>query len=127
MISDKDLRFLQLAMKVALRSSFHKQVGVVFVKGSRVIVEGVNRISHPKYLEYPGIDGLHYWSLHAEIDALARVDDVRRTIVYLYGIKNGHKGNSKPCPLCFKYLQSRGVRRIVHTTPTGDEAEIVLK
>jgi deoxycytidylate deaminase len=126
--SSKDKRFLELARRVALKSNFKsKQVGVILVRSNTILVEGYNFLSHPKYLEFPGIDGLKYWSLHAEIAALAQIGDTRKATAYLFGYKKGRIGNAKPCPLCYKYLKLRNVRRVVFTTPFGGVDQMLLQ
>lgn len=120
MITNKDIRYLELARRQALRSRYIKQVGAVFVRGNKILAQGVNRVSHPKFMEFKGIDGYEYFSLHAECDALARVGDVDRSTVYLFGIKN-KICKSKPCPLCELYLRKRGVIRAVYTVKNGIE------
>lgn len=117
----RDRRFLMLAKKAAAKSSFRKkQVGVLLVKGNKIVVQAHNYASHTVHLEYPGIDGFKYWSLHAEIAALnSAKEDARKTTAYLFGFKNGRPGNSKPCPLCERYLRLFHVQKVVHTTPFG--------
>ena len=118
--TERDKRFLTLARRIALRSSFFKkQVGVAIVKGNKDLAEGWNRLSHPTYLQFPGIDELRYFSLHAEVDALARANDVRHATAYLFGFKKGRLGYAAPCGLCRRYLKLRGIKRIVYTGIQG--------
>lgn len=122
MIEKKDLRFIELARRIALKSDYpRKQVGVVLVKGHKVIAEGWNKLSHPDYRSLPGVDSLTYWSLHSEAAALLKVSDVRKSTAYLYGFKYGRPGNAAPCPLCKHYLRLRGVKRVVYTGVAGEQ------
>ena len=119
-LSVRDLRFLELARRTALHSTFlRKQVGCLLVKGNKIIARGWNKISHPAVKEFPGISNLLYWSLHSECAALLKAGDVVGATIYLYGIKRGRPGLSRPCPLCYKYLKLRGVSRIVYTGIKG--------
>ena len=124
LLTPKDRRWLELTRRVALKSNFmKKQVGIILVRGNKILAEGFNKLSHPKILNYPGIDGLHYFSLHAEVAALASAVDVKKATAYLYAYKRSsqtsHPGNAKPCPLCEIYLRKRGINRAVFTTPFG--------
>lgn len=125
LLSTKDKRFLELAKRVALRSTFRrKQVGVILVKTNSIVASAWNKASHPLYKSLPGFDKYAYWSLHAEAAAILSVDNVRKTTAYIFGFKYGRFGNAAPCPLCYKHLKERGVYRVVHTTPFGDIKEI---
>ncbi len=124
LLSQRDRRFMELARRQAIKSNFlRKQVGVVIVKGNRVVASGFNHLSHPMYLQYGGIDGLKYWSLHAEIDCLSAAPDVRKATAYLCAYKKKRFGNSEPCPLCKIYLKKRGIKRVVFSTPFGGIGE----
>lgn len=116
---------MELARRQAIRSSFIKRVGVVFVKGRKIIVQGYNKVSSPKYLNFEAIDGFMYWSLHAECDALGKGISVKGSTVYLYGFKT-RICQARPCPLCERHLRLRGVERAVFTTERGVVEEIDL-
>jgi deoxycytidylate deaminase len=126
MITVKDKRYLELAKRQALRSQhMPKRVGVVIVRGNKILALGYNKLSHPKVLSFPGIDGYNYWSLHSEIDALSKVEDARGSTTYLWATKARSK-KAKPCILCEKYLKLRGVVRIVYTSVDGSIQELSL-
>jgi deoxycytidylate deaminase len=126
MITVKDERYLKLAKRQALRSQhMPKRVGVVIVRGNKILASGYNKVSHPKVLSFPGIDGYNYWSLHSEIDALSKIEDARGSTAYLWATKARSK-KAKPCALCEKYLRLRGVERIVFTLEDGTVREQIL-
>jgi dCMP deaminase len=126
LLSQRDRRYLELARRMALKSSFmRKRIGVIIVKGNKIITQGWNKVSHPIVKEFPGVDRFVYWSLHAECSALSKVKDVSGATVYLYGYKKLRSGNSEPCPLCEIYLRKREISRVVYTTPFGGIGEEV--
>lgn len=127
MIIDRDHRFIDLARRQAFRSLYlPKRVGVLITRGTKILVEGFNKVSHPAHLKFPGIDGYTFYSLHAEMDALFRLSnprEARGTTVYIYGMKvRSH--NAKPCPLCERYLRLYKVKRVVFTDEVGSVQEL---
>lgn len=55
-------------------------------------------------------------SVHAEVRALARIEDARGCTLYVARMmKCGSPGNSKPCDNCDDYIRARGVKRVVYT------------
>src|SRR5580704_7301145 len=104
MITKKDLRFIELARTVAMKSTFaRKQVGAVAVRKGKVIAQEYNRSSWtsvPMKSRLPKIPGLEYFSTHAEASLLLKGADVKKATVYLFGLKYGSYANAVPCPLC---------------------------
>ena len=121
-------RFLKQARKLALKNPDLKRgFGAVIVDGNRVVSIGRNRRSHPGIPDIQ-LNDMRYWGLHAETDALLRVNEsVHGMTVYIHGLNRttGTTVNSQPCKLCAKMLKERGVHKAVYVTPDGIK-EILL-
>ena len=114
MPSSKDSRYLALAAKIAEKSQLPVRVGAVIVKGSKILAVGVNRTSG-KLPSTPRGKKVYY-TLHAEIDALLGVENVRRSVVYVQALTSTGAlcRSSRPCDLCREILATRGVRAFIY-------------
>jgi deoxycytidylate deaminase len=55
-------------------------------------------------------------TVHAEVDALSRVQDANGAVIYIARVgKAGDRRFSRPCDRCAKALQEAGVKQIIYT------------
>lgn len=129
MISQRDLRYFDVARSVAMTSSYKRiKVGAIVVLKKQIISVGVNSYkTHPlqkyynKYRDIPD-DSNH--TLHAEMEAILRVPkDLGLEDAILYSYREHpltHQlANSRPCPSCMALIKSKGVRKLCYTTEDG--------
>ena len=114
-LSNKDHRYLKLAMNLAMSSDCNFKHGAVIVKGGRVISTGINRFkNHPKAVSPEHIK--QYCSVHAEVDAIRKLKSARGATIYVARIgKRGNRALSRPCPNCYAAIKSAGIAKIVYT------------
>ena len=120
-------RFLKVARQLAAKTTdMRRGFGCVIVDGNKIISTGRNRRSHPGTPDLQ-LNGMKYWGLHAETEALIKADiSVRGLTIYIHGqnVGTGSAVNSWPCPLCEKVLKEKGIKKVVFTTKTGIEERI---
>lgn len=118
MRSNKDNRYLDIAKNLALSSTVNKyRHGAVIVKGGRVISTGINKMkNHPSVFD-DDVDLIKSSAhVHAEIDAIKKVSDLRGAKIYIARVnKNGQTGLSRPCDKCYKNITAAGITRIIYT------------
>ena len=117
--SRRDRNYLDLAFKIALTSDCRQKHGAVLVKGGRVIGFGVNKTRNsPEYVVSdtgPDVRGTIF-SVHAEIDALSRVQNAKGSILYIARCSRmGCPAYSRPCDACTKVLIRAGIKAVVYT------------
>ena len=100
------------AVKAAFTSDYkvYKHGAVAEIGGS-VIAIGVNKIKPKHHIACK-------YSLHAEVDAILKVDEKKIPKVKLYVARvtdGGRIANSKPCQKCQVFLKQYGVRRIYYS------------
>lgn len=90
--------------------------GAVIVKGGRVLATGINKErNHPMKVSSEHIKT--HCSVHAEIDALKKVDDARGATIYVARVnRKGQERNSRPCSYCYEDLKSSGIKKIIYTS-----------
>jgi deoxycytidylate deaminase len=111
-------RLIDMAIKESQKSSYRHKVGVIIVKGSRIISKGYNDVRYKstgsiKYSEFKE-------SRHAERDAVSKLDkeEVKGTIVFIgRGYKNGEYALAAPCDCCLSMLIEMKVKRIIFSIP----------
>lgn len=108
MVTQKDIRWYNLAMRVAADGDYIRDLhGCVIVRSGSVLSLGTNRsaISHPVSQRFLKC------SLHAEQRALIRCTDPVGAILYSARL---HKNpSSKPCDMCYALLIDAGVGSVV--------------
>lgn len=111
MISARDLRFYDQAIKLAEISNCNQQHGAIITKGATVIAMGVNkRRTHPISRKYSGFDSC---SVHAEQMAIiAARSDLRNCI--LYSARANGTQKSKPCNMCNELIYYAGIKFVVY-------------
>lgn len=115
-LSRKQRNMLNLASKVAESSEFEKKKhGAVIVKAGRILSVGVN-----KWRNQDLVSSLHYdpnLTVHAEMDALSRVENPSGAILYVSRInQNGKEQYSRPCTRCAKALSLAKIKTVVYTS-----------
>lgn len=110
--------FLNLAMKTAEASECTQRHGAVLVKSGSVLSIGLNKWRNDVNLTHElfatgNISGV---SIHAEMDALARVRNPAGAVLYIARVnKQGDPMMSKPCAACAKAIEEAGITKVVYT------------
>ena len=114
-LTNKDRRYLNLALNVAMSSSERMKHGAVIVKGGRVLSVGINKFrNHPAIIESDMIKTS--CSVHAEIDALRKIKDARGATIYVARVnKGGLERLSRPCDHCYNAIDRAGISKIIYT------------
>lgn len=111
-LRQRDYRWLQRSVGIALTSSHHAQkLGALALRGGNPVGYAVNRFrNHPRV-----VDDWSDCSVHAE-QSLIETCDVAGAIVYVARVTNGGRvAIAKPCQRCLRLLTKAGVRRVVWT------------
>ena len=114
-LSNRDKRYLKLAVNAALSSKERRKHGAVIVKSNRVLSIGVNKFrNHPDIIPEPFIKQV--CSVHAEVDALKKIGDARNATIYVARVNNQNKPMmSRPCNNCYSVIREAGIKNIVYT------------
>lgn len=117
-LSRNQRSFLNLAMRAAESSDCNQRHGAIVVRSGSVLAIGTNKWRN--HISTAGI--LHDEgrsqdiSIHAEIDALSRVNNPRGATIYVARVnRTGKPRLSKPCPACAKALKEAGISKVVYT------------
>lgn len=114
-LSRKQRNWLSMAAKLAETSEVTNQHGAVLVKGGRLLALGVNKWRNQALLATEQAYSEHL-TVHAEIDALARVKGARGAVLYIARVgKGGEERFSRPCDRCAQALIEAGVKQVVYT------------
>lgn len=111
-LRQRDYRWLQRSVGVALTSSHHAQkLGALALRGGTPVGWAVNRFrNHPRV-----VDNWGDCSVHAE-QSLIENCDVSGAIIYIARVTNGGKvAIAKPCRCCLRLLIQASVKRVVWT------------
>jgi deoxycytidylate deaminase len=103
---------IKIAYDCAIMSTHSKyRLGASIFRGNRLIATGVNKMkTHTKSPH-------HFRMVHAEIDALLRVDReiIEGSSMFVVRIlRNLNFATSKPCECCWEMALRFGVKRIVY-------------
>lgn len=117
-LSRSQRSFLNLAMRAAESSDCHQRHGAIVVRSGSVLSIGTNKwrndISTAGILHDEGRS--KDISIHAEVDALSRVNNPRGATIYVARVnRTGKPRLSKPCPDCAKALREAGISKVVYT------------
>lgn len=104
MITQRDVRLYNLAMRAAEDSELPDRHGAVVAHGSNVLSIAVNRTGTTL--------GTTFISAHAEERAIKRLGK-RAAGKVLYSARDHIKPNSRPCATCMQLVLSAGIVRIV--------------
>lgn len=114
MISNRDLSFIRRAAKEAMKSPENHKLGVVLVKGGRIVATTYNMKIHSE-----NFSPISY-SKHAETRALTKrkyYEDSEGCVCYVARIRKEQPfGLSKPCAECEKALRAAGISAVYYTT-----------
>lgn len=113
-------RYLELARKQALQSTFDRQRhGCVIVKAGRIINAAHNSLCYSSFAERfrdKGRGGNA--TRHAELRAILGVDSslTHGATAIIVRINNsGEYGMSRPCSMCMEALKFVGIKKIIYT------------
>lgn len=111
MISARDYRFYEQAIKLAELSDCNQQHGAIITKGANIVAMGINKKrTHPVSRRYRGFDTC---SVHAEQMAIiAARSDIRGCT--LYSARANGTNKSKPCVMCSELLYLAGIKFVVY-------------
>jgi len=106
---------LSLAKNLAKSSSCNQRHGAVIVKGGSVISTGINKFrNNPENIPTNLVKTS--CSVHAEVDAIRKVKDIKGATIYVARVNKAGQGVlSRPCDNCFEEIQKAGIRKVVHT------------
>jgi deoxycytidylate deaminase len=109
---------LNVALKVAKRSTFRHQMGAVIVKGGRVLSCGHNQI------RYAAIPRKHPESLHAEAAAILKSTKLRHDLagssIYVARyMPDGSAGLARPCEHCMALIRRAGIKKVIWSDNDG--------
>lgn len=97
-VSRRDMKFLNLALKVARRSVDNHRHGCVIVSGGRPMAMACNSYCN---------------SRHAETKAMYNLNCAGATLYVARIRKEQPAGMSAPCVNCLKAIREAGIRRVV--------------
>lgn len=117
-LSRKEKRYLDIAANLAMSSNVIRyKHGAVIVKGGRILSTGINKFKNDPKVFNEDIKKIKDSShVHAEVDAIRKVSDVRGAKIYIARVnKNGGRGLSRPCDSCYNEIINAGITKIVYT------------
>ena len=135
-INHREKQGITLAREAFKCSPYKKiRIGAVVQKKKRILGIGFNqKKTHPKQQKFnslrDGFSGKWRGYLHAEMDALRKVEDndLKDATIYVYReLHDGSLGICRPCEACMAAIKKAGIRTIVYTNWDGNICkEIVL-
>jgi deoxycytidylate deaminase len=112
-LSRSQHNWLQVAIALANANTYRWQHGAVIVKHGHVEVGMSRKRNNPKNMS---TEHLGECSIHAEMDAVARMRDPRGATMFVARVnKRGELRNSRPCGNCEIAMEKIGIRRVIHT------------
>mmetsp|Transcript_4636 Transcript_4636/g.5035 ORF Transcript_4636/g.5035 Transcript_4636/m.5035 type:complete len:161 (+) Transcript_4636:40-522(+) len=119
-MSARVLRFCNLAVSIAEKSSMDFKHGAVCVKGNKIRAVGWNK---PRTC----VQSVTVPSLHAEIDCLKNksVETIAGSELFIARVSSTGLGNSKPCRHCLETIKTFQIKRVVYSTRDGWVSELV--
>ena len=127
-MNKKNMKFFKLAKEISKTSNHPRiSIGAVITDKNTVISCGTNmHKTHPiqkKYNEFnKKLDDKCHHFIHAEISAIihAGTTNLDGCSIYVYREdKNRNIAMCRPCPACFNFIKSVGIKKIYYTTPDG--------
>jgi pyrimidine deaminase RibD-like protein len=116
-MTQRDARFVRLAMEEAKKSSVFMQHGCVAVMHGKVVARSCNTVCR--------LSPTVWWSCHAEMAAMKKInepDQCRRRIT-LYVVRlttRGELNSSAPCLHCMRAIQlCPCIKRVVYSEADG--------
>jgi len=106
--------------KIASKSRMKFRMAALVYDEDEIVGTGFNN----PYVS-PKLANRGYWSVHAEIDALRKMDylmDTNKLVMVVVRIKkDGSFGSSKPCPTCVNHIRKAGIKKVIYMNPDGTE------
>jgi deoxycytidylate deaminase len=104
---------LKRLRKIADNSSLRNKHGACLIKGDKIYSIGYNKLVK------------EYFTIHAEVDALCKIDSkytkgLDILIIRIGNTKTQKLRNSRPCNACIDKLIQRGIRRVYYSNENGD-------
>jgi len=111
-------RLANQALRVALTNieDLRYKFGAVLVRKGKVLAKASNTSkTHTIVVNYPR------QSLHAESNALSKIDDPTGCTLYIVRARSGKFAPSRPCPFCRKLIAKFKIDKVYffEETPTG--------
>jgi deoxycytidylate deaminase len=129
MIKSRDIKYLNIAGKLAMLSTFPKHpTGCVVTLRNDIISTGFNsEKSHPLQKKYNVERNIPDWSIHkihAEVDALKNIIhlniDWSKVRIYIYRKRSNQPyGMARPCESCMALIRDLKIPNIYYTTDYG--------
>lgn len=133
----KENYYLGIAKAVSERSTcLRRQYGAVIVKHDRIVSTGYNGsprgeenccdkgYCHREAMNLP--HGKCYDSscpaVHAENNAIiqANPQDLKDSVLYLYGSENGNPIESEPCEMCKRIIKNAGISKVIGSSEISE-------
>lgn len=123
--TERQLRFLERARRMAMKSNMAHRHGCVIVLDDEVIATGYNHF----FTHY-----CHKFSIHAEVDALMKVKKRWRHLLptcELYVVRVGPPSMdccfkySRPCDECTRCITKMGLRKVFYSTNFDYDAHVL--
>jgi len=124
LLSNKDKKYLDLAMRVSNQSECHQRHGAVLVKGANVINVACNKNKFSSFAARFRKEDPHHARVHAELGAIlniARTHTEGATVYVVRINKEQYYKLSKPCTMCEAALRWVGVKKVIYSTCKGFE------
>lgn len=117
-----NLDLLNLALRLALKSSSKYRLGAVVARRKKILGIGFNQMgkTHPRMQQY--VTGDWTPGLHAEVDSCLGIppENLLGADVYVGRImKNGLPSLARPCEVCQRFMKNVGVQTVYYSTREG--------
>lgn len=133
--SSRSQTFFNVAKAVSKTSDHPEfQLGSVIASGKSIVAVGANRKakSHPLQKQYNEVkfhDDNCKHPLHAEIDALRKIDTRKQysnLSIYIFRqTKKGKPAIARPCKACMEAIKDFGIHHIYYSTDMGFAHEVL--
>lgn len=124
-LTQNDLRMIELAKKIALKSKQKYKHGTVIAKGCKVIDVGCNQDkTHTKAKPYYA-----HRKLHSEQHAILgnTIKELRGTTLFTVRVDDyGNLRIGRPCHVCLPLIEAAGIKQIIYSNNNGEMETITL-
>lgn len=112
---------INILKKIAGYSTLTNKHGACLLIGNKIYTIGYNKYIREDIIN----DQLIKFTIHAEIDALCKVDNrlikgMDILIIRLGNPRTNKLRNSRPCNACIEKLYQKGIRRVYYSDENGD-------
>jgi tRNA(Arg) A34 adenosine deaminase TadA len=124
LLSKKDLRYLEIAEKIAKKSIYGQfNHGAVLVKGGSIINTSFNKNKTSSFArKFRNVDRDGIATRHAELSCILNLNRSQTKGAVVYCVRIGRAGDlriSKPCSMCENALKFTGIKKIIYSTNDG--------